>query len=191
MPGDEVAKFILLSNSHNGTTAIRVGYTPIRVVCANTMAAAHNSTASQLIRVRHTRSAAANLENIREIMDNMNAAFEATAEQFQFLASKQIHRGDLERYVKVVLGVGHKAPEEIKTRTQNILDNVMSRFYNPKQQMPGVAGTWWGAYNAYNEYLNYEKGRNANNRIYSLWFGTGVNDNSKALAVATDFANAV
>ena len=191
VPGDEVAKFILLSNSHNGTTAIRVGYTPIRVVCANTMAAAHNSTASQLIRVRHTRSAAANLENIREIMDNMNAAFEATAEQFQFLASKQIHRVDLERYVKVVLGVGHKAPEEIKTRTQNILDNVMSRFYNPKQQMPGVAGTWWGAYNAYNEYLNYEKGRNANNRIDSLWFGTGVNDNSKALAVATDFANAV
>ena len=191
VPGDEVAKFILLSNSHNGTTAIRVGYTPIRVVCANTMAAAHNSTASQLIRVRHTRSAAANLENIREIMDNMNAAFEATAEQFQFLASKQIHRGDLERYVKVVLGVGHKAPEEIKTRTQNILDNVMSRFYNPKQQMPGVAGTWWGAYNAYNEYLNYEKGRNTNNRIDSLWFGTGVNDNSKALAVATDFANAV
>lgn len=191
VPGDEVAKFILLSNSHNGTTAIRVGYTPIRVVCANTMAAAHSSNASKLIRVRHTRSASANLENIRGVMDNINADFEATAEQFQFLASKQIHRGDLEKYVKVVLGVDKKAPEEIKTRTQNIIDNVLARFYSPKQQMPGVAGTWWGAYNAYNEYLNYEKGRNTNNRMDSLWFGTGVNDNSKALSVATDFANAV
>jgi phage/plasmid-like protein (TIGR03299 family) len=48
--GDEVSKFILLSNSHDGTTAIRVGYTPIRVVCANTMAMAHSKgSGSQLI----------------------------------------------------------------------------------------------------------------------------------------------
>ena len=32
---------------------------------------------------------------------------------------------------------------------------------------------------------------NANNRIDSLWFGTGVNDNANALRSATDFANAV
>ena len=189
--GDEVAKFILLSNSHNGTTAIRVGYTPIRVVCANTMAAAHTCSASKLLRVRHTRNAATALDNIREIMDNMNASFEATAEQFRYLASKSVHRGDLEKYVQTMLGVDKKAPEEIKTRTRNILDNVLSRFYGPKQQMQGVAGTWWGAYNAYNEYLNYEKGRTVNNRIDSLWFGTGVADNAKALQTAVDFANAV
>ena len=41
--GDEVCKFILLSNSHDGTTAIRVGYTPIRVVCVNTLAFAEVS----------------------------------------------------------------------------------------------------------------------------------------------------
>ncbi|MEY4432359.1 MAG: hypothetical protein RLZZ44_489, partial [Bacteroidota bacterium] len=70
---DEVAKFILLSNSHDGTTAIRVGYTPIRVVCANTLAAAHCSTASKLLRVRHTKNTMTNLEKIRDIMNNMDA----------------------------------------------------------------------------------------------------------------------
>lgn len=189
--GDEVSKFILLSNSHDGTTAIRVGYTPIRVVCANTMAAAHSSGASKLIRVKHTRSSSVNLENIRDIMDNVNAAFEATAEQFRFLASKQLCKGDLEKYVKILVGVENKPEEDIKTRTRNILENIMERFYSPKQQMPGVAGTWWGAYNAYNEYLNYEKGRNPNNRLDALWFGTGVAENSKALETATTFANAV
>ncbi|MGA1718785.1 MAG: DUF932 domain-containing protein, partial [Aquiluna sp.] len=64
--GDEVSKFILLSNSHDGTTSIRVGYTPIRVVCVNTLAAAHGSKQSSLIRIRHTRSSKTNLENVRD-----------------------------------------------------------------------------------------------------------------------------
>jgi len=188
---DEVAKFVLLSNSHNGTTAIRVGFTPIRVVCANTMASAHNSAASKLLRVRHTRNATVALDNIRDIMDTVNAEFEATAEQYRFLASKQVCVGDLEKYVKVLLGVDKKTPDEIKTRTQNIIGDILARFHGPKQRLPGIEGTWWAAYNAYNEYLNYQKGRNKNNRLDSLWFGTGVNDNAKALDLATDFANAV
>ena len=32
--GDEVEKFILLSHGHDGSLAVRVGFTPIRVVCA-------------------------------------------------------------------------------------------------------------------------------------------------------------
>jgi len=124
-------------------------------------------------------------------MDTVNAEFEATAEQYRFLASKQVHVGDLEKYVKILLGVDNKSPEEIKTRTQNIIGDILARFHGPKQRLPGIEGTWWAAYNAYNEYLNYQKGRNKNNRLDSLWFGTGVNDNAKALQTATDFANAV
>ena len=35
--GDEIEKYILLSHSHDGSLAVRVGFTPIRVVCANTL----------------------------------------------------------------------------------------------------------------------------------------------------------
>tara|TARA_E500000178_G_C16930959_1_gene711653 strand:+ start:285 stop:1232 length:948 start_codon:yes stop_codon:yes gene_type:complete len=189
--GDEVQKFILLSNSHDGTTAIRVGYTPIRVVCANTLAFAHSHSDGQLLRIRHTRSAQANLDNVRDIMDNINMQFEATADQFRFLASRDFNQADVRKYVKTLLGIDKKAEEDIKTRTRKIMEEVLGTIEGPKQNMPGVRGTWWAAYNGYNEYLNYTKGRTANNRMESLWFGQNGNNNKKALNLALDMANAV
>jgi phage/plasmid-like protein (TIGR03299 family) len=189
--GDEVSKFILLSNSHDGTTAIRVGYTPIRVVCVNTLAMAHNNKSSQLIRIRHTRSSKNNLEQVRDIMDNINAQFEATAEQFRFLASKNFNQADIRRYVKTMLGIEGTVDGDIKTRTRNIMDEILSLVEGPKQSATNVRGTWWAAYNGYNEYLNYNKGRTEDNRLDSLWFGANANDNIKALEKAMEFANAV
>ena len=189
--GDEVSKFILLSNSHDGTTSIRVGYTPIRVVCVNTLAAAHNNKDSQLIRIRHTRSSKMNLDNVRDIMDNINVKFEATAEQYRFLAGKDFNQKDIERYVKIMVGVDKTPEEDIKTRTRNIMDEIMELIEGPKQSAVNVRGTWWAAYNGYNEYLNYKKGRTVSNRLDSLWFGQNGVDNLKALNTAMEFANAV
>lgn len=190
--GDDVSKFILLSNSHDGTTAIRVGYTPIRVVCVNTLAMAHSKgSGSQLIRIRHTRSSKNNLEQVRDIMDNINAQFEATAEQFRFLASKNFNQADIRRYVKTMLGIEGTVDGDIKTRTRNIMDEILALVEGPKQSATNVRGTWWAAYNGYNEYLNYNKGRTEDNRLDSLWFGANANDNIKALEKAMEFANAV
>jgi len=189
--GDEVSKFILLSNSHDGSTAIRVGYTPIRVVCVNTLAFAHSHKESKLLRIRHTRSSKTNLDSVRDIMDNINAEFEATAEQYRFLASKSYNQKDVEAYVKVVLGIEKTPDEDVKTRTRNIIEDIMERIEGSEQSMSGVRGTYWAAYNGFNSYLNYVKGRTTDNRLDSLWFGQNANDNVKALKLAMEFANAV
>jgi phage/plasmid-like protein (TIGR03299 family) len=191
VPGDEVQKFILLSNSHDGKTAIRVGYTPIRVVCVNTLAFAHQHENSQLLRIRHTRSAKSNLDSVRDIMDNINAGFEATAEQFRFLARRDFHQGSVRQYVKTMLGCEKKPEGDLKTRTLNTINTVLRTIHGPKQDMPGVRGTWWAAYNGYNEWLNYERGRTTNNRLESLWFGQAGTDNNRALQLATQYADAV
>ena len=81
--------------------------------------------------------------------------------------------------------------DDIKTRTRNIMDDILARIEGPKQSATGVRGTWWAAYNGFNEYLNYAKGRTEDNRLDSLWFGLNANDNIKALNKAVEFANAI
>lgn len=200
VPGDEVQKFILLSNAHDGKMAVRVGFTPIRVVCANTLALAHNASASKLIRVSHTSGMTATLDAIRDVMNTANAAFEATAEQYRFLASRQIVESDLRRYVKsvfsakaepstgLVLHNGGAAPEEKKSR---VFDDVQRLFLVGRgNQLPGVRGTYWAAYNAVTEYVAHERGTDQATRVDHTWFGTGAALNARALSQGLAMASA-
>lgn len=204
VPGDEVEKFILLANSHDGSLAIRVGYTPIRTVCSNTLSGAINSRDSQLIKVRHTAGLELTLDLVRDIMNVADAQFEATADQFRLLASKQISELDLRRYVKKVLqrkkSVLDRArqqeqqeenPLEIEGREQ-MAPEIISLFETGRgNDMPGVRGTLWAAYNAVTDYTSHHRGRNAENRYDSLWFGDSARLNRRALDVAIDMATGV
>lgn len=186
VPGDEIEKYLLLSHSHDGTLAVRVGFTPIRVVCANTLAMAHNSNASKLIRIKHSRSVNTNLDNIRDIVNLANSEFEATAEQYKNLATKNINQQDLKAYVKKVLEIEDDA--DASKRSLNQMEEVIRLFEEGRgNNIPSVKGTWWAAYNGFTEWLSYERGTE-NNRLNSLWFGDSANLNKKALEIALTMA---
>ena len=122
-------------------------------------------------------------------MNLADQEFEATADQFRFLASKQINSADLNKYVKIVLDVHEQKEDELSTRTKNIIGKVEEFFLLGKgNDLPGVNGTYWAAYNGVTEYLNYEKGRTSENRMDSLWFGQNGNMSQKALATAVALA---
>lgn len=125
-PGDTVRKYLLLSNSHDGTLATRVGFTPIRVVCANTLAMAHDCDASRLIRFRHTKSLHRNLQDIQDTVNAADAQFESTAEKYRALARKGINQADLKKYVKTVFSM-EEDDTKASTRSKNILDSILAR----------------------------------------------------------------
>jgi phage/plasmid-like protein (TIGR03299 family) len=189
VPGDEIAKFALLSNGHDGKLAVHFGFTPIRVVCANTEALARDCTASKMIRVRHHRFVKNNVEKLRDVMNLANQEFETTAEEYRFLASRSINTEDLNKYVRIVLGVHDKPVDDLSTRSKNIITTIEELFETGKgNDLPGVAGTYWAAYNAVTEYLNYSKGRTTANRMDSLWFGQNGNMSQRALESAVILA---
>ena len=186
---DSVRKFLMLSNSHDGTLAVRVGFTPVRIVCANTLAMAHNDQNSALIRIKHSSSVKTNLDSLRDTINIANRNFEMTAEKFRLMAQKQISRADLEKYVKIVLDIKTDAEGEISTRAQNQVDNIITLFDCGRgQDLPGVKGTIWAAYNAVTEYLTHDVTADADKRYSSLWFGANSTRNTLALEEALKLA---
>jgi len=188
---DHVDKFLLLSNSHDGSTAVKVGFCPIRVVCANTLAMAHS--VGQLLSLRHTFSLQSTLNEVQGVINTANQQFEATAEQYRQLATRAINSDQLRKYVKnVVLDIPLDDDRELSVRKDNLLNGVLDRYYHPiGEGVVSSRNTWWKAYNSVTEYLSYEAGRNENNRLKSLWYGQGQKLNSDALKAAVRLSQAV
>ena len=190
--GDVVRKYLLLSNGHDGVTGIRVGFTPVRVVCANTLAMAHNDKTSKLVRVFHSSQTLANLELLRETINAANASFEATAEQYRALTTRHVNKTDLEKYVDVVFYNGKAAESDREKIARENLNNELQRLFETGygNDMAGVRGTVWALYNGVTQYLSYEAGRSTDVRIDSLWFGDNKATNQKAFDAALELVTA-
>ena len=186
---DEVEKYILLSNAHDGTQALRIGFVPIRVVCNNTLSMAINNDNSKLIRLTHKGNIVQTLSELRETMDLVNKQFLATEEQFKELTKKNINKNDLQNYVNQVFSVkklenvikDYEEKEKIETGRKRLLARVEEIF-----DLEPVHNAWT-MYNSVNYYLNHERGKVLENRYDSMWFGYSKRIDNKALQIALTF----
>jgi phage/plasmid-like protein (TIGR03299 family) len=180
--GDAVNKYLLLSNGHDGSMAVRTGFTPIRVVCANTLAMSHSNDKSRLLRVNHSSRVNENLDKIRDIVNAADAKFEATADQYRALSRSDVSQKELEAYVEIVFQFKNLDAERRALAKKKAVENIQRLFETGYgQDLKGAKGTYWGLYNAVTQYLSYEKGRNEDSRLNSLWFGNSSVINQRAL----------
>jgi phage/plasmid-like protein (TIGR03299 family) len=195
--GDPVSAYFLISNSHDGTLAVRVGFTSIRVVCQNTLSLAHHEGKGKLIQVRHTKNVKTALDKMQEIVDWQRNTFAATVDQFKFLASVGCNELTLRKYVETVFEKDMEtdsSDSEVEGEEENkSLDKLMDKIYplftdGKGNSNPKVSGTLWAAYNAVTEYQTWNRGRSTDNRLNSLWFGLNKKTNERAFDVAMSMA---
>lgn len=65
--GDEIAPYLVVMNSHDGSSGIKVAMTPIRVVCQNTLNLALNS-AKRIWTTKHTENVMSRVHEARETL---------------------------------------------------------------------------------------------------------------------------
>lgn len=185
--GDEVNAYFLVSNSHDGSARVRLGFTGTRVVCMNTLTIAHGKSA--LIRVAHTKNAEVALDKIQDIVDFQKRQFSGTVEKMRALARLGVTAESLRAYVERVFLPEVKnrtvADEDTQVALDKICAKVIPLFEKGRgNDRPGVKGTMWAAYNAVSEYMTWEKGRSPSTRLDSLWFGEAGKINQRAFEVA-------
>lgn len=182
--GDNVKSYILLAHGHDGTLAIRAGFTTVRVVCMNTLGMALNQDAKKLFKIRHTSGAKVNLEAAQKAFDMQRGVLKVQADTFRMLARKTCSKGNLIRYVREVLQPG--AGDDSKAVVRHV-DSVVDLAVNGRGAELS-RGTLWGAYNAVTEHITHERGRSAESRVDSQWFGAGAQMATRALEVAVAMA---
>ncbi|MGC4004062.1 MAG: DUF932 domain-containing protein [Pirellulales bacterium] len=191
---DITEKFLLLSNAHDGSAALRVFYTPIRVVCSNTLSLAHRKGLSQGLSIRHTGDLDEKIEEAREVLGIAYRYFECFAEQAEQLASYHPTPDQLKSYFEMIYP--HRDGDETR-RTNNIHDELTRLFEEGQgQDIPQIRKSMWAALNAVTEYIDHQRPTRgqtplvrANRRLESQWFGSGAKLKARAWETALNIAS--
>ncbi|MEZ6073124.1 MAG: DUF932 domain-containing protein [Pirellulales bacterium] len=188
---DDIAEqYLLLSNSHNGNSVLRVYFTPIRVVCANTLAMA-GRTSKHGIAIRHSGNLSDKIAQAREVLGLAMHSYDNLDRRINHLASYYPTAAQLQTFFARL----YPDPDEGNRRwAENPRTRLLELFESGRgQDLPEVRHTAWAAVNAVTEYVDDHRptrGRNpaerAERRLRSQWFGSGSRLKARAWNLALE-----
>ena len=199
---DGIDDYILFTNSHDGSGAVTILFTPLRVICQNTLNAAIRNASNKLV-FKHTANVNERLEwTKRENMERavavlrMHEKFKTEfIEQLTNLKKQTITEDEINYFTAQVMATPAQAKllqlnnwkmdnvEEVSTRTKNniiaLRDSIESGVGQDK-----FRGTKLWLYNGLTTFLNNTKQfKSAEDKFNSLVFG---GDGNKKVQKAFD-----
>lgn len=189
--GDPVENYLVFTTSHDGSTGVKILFTPIRVICQNTLNAAIK-TSQNYISFKHTKSVHSNIDIAAQIMNECNLKVNFLSESFnQMFKIKMNDEDAMKKMSHVILSenelvalhtTGHNTKEIIYRNYQAIEDsgismkkvNTLSQmwdYYHTGAGQKEIMGTGWGVYNAVTGYYSNVDNAEGSKRMDSLLFG--------------------
>ena len=209
LPGDDrVLGNLLVSVSHEWGKSNEIRFTPIRVVCNNTLSMALADKTQPDFKMPHTRAFDADLiktaEDALGLASNRMKEYKEAAE---FLCTKKYNKDTVVSYIADLmqpkLAMQQKLLEQSKTEKTYLARATMldefqrapSKVYEALEQQPGAnlkssSGTWWGAMNAVTFVVDHKWGHDRDAAMHNAWFGARASLKTKAMTTALDYAKA-
>lgn len=187
--GDTVESYLLFTNPHKFGQSIDVRFTPIRVVCNNTLTLSLSQNADRMVKKSHRTEFDAAL--VKEQLGIATDKLAKYKEMAAFLGSKRYTGESLKDYFNKIFPV--LAYNKEKGPQRKDLSKSATRALEIIGTQPGAQyaeGSWWQAFNAVTYLTDHEIGRSADSRLQSAWFGANKNLKLKALETAVEFAEA-
>jgi phage/plasmid-like protein (TIGR03299 family) len=172
-----IENYLVLCSSHDGSIAITAFFTPVRVVCQNTLNAAFNNNTNRVY-VKHTQNVKERFVEAALIMGMHSEYLDKLEVAFRLLYDKRVSDLDM----KSIITRAFLSKEEIKalaltwnvelsTRKTNMVDGVV-QYYHQASEIDSIRGTGFGVYNAVAGYFqNMKNFRNDEVKMRSIVLG--------------------
>jgi len=181
---DAVEQYLLLHARHDGTGSVAFLYTPVRVVCANTLQAALQN-AKVAFRIRHTSGYKAKIQEAREALGFAHKYFDAFAEAAERMAKAPFTQVQMEALAAGLFPSKIVDGEEVtSTKAKNSRDKMLE-LYEDGAGIAPFRGTAWAAFNAVAEYTDHHRTARGGDegRLASVWFGSSATMKQRAFGM--------
>jgi phage/plasmid-like protein (TIGR03299 family) len=185
---DRVDAYLHFTNPHQYGQSIDVRFTPIRVVCNNTLTLSLNTKSKNMVKVSHRREF--DPDQVKEALGVAKQKLAKYKEMAEFLSQKRYNNENVVDYFKRIFPV-----LTTKTDSKKVLSNSAERGLDIVKfdSQPGAEygkGTFWELFNTVTYMTDHEIGRSVDARLTSAWYGANKNLKTKALELAVEMADA-
>lgn len=194
---DLIEQYIFLTTSHDGGGSITAAFTPVRIVCNNTLNAAMRSQ-QNAVRIRHSSGAAERLKQAHRLM-GISSVFSSELEQlFNHWTTKRISDPEVKRLISMAMAPSSEVLEKLHRGAEdeqsacfkNMVEDAFAyAMGDPAQQTQTTKGTLFGAYNSISGYFqNVRKFSGDEAKFKSILEGTAKQRGQAAFDLCLGFA---
>jgi len=172
-----IENYLVLCSSHDGSMAITAFFTPVRVVCQNTLNASFSQCTNRVY-IKHTQNVQQRFMEAAMIMGMHSKYLDKLESAFRLLYDKRVSDKDMKSIVtraflskEEIKSLALTGDVELSTRKTNMIDDVM-QYYHEALEIDSIRGTGYGVYNALTGYFqNIKNYRNEEAKMKSIVLG--------------------
>jgi len=162
---DTTKTYALLSTSHDGTQAIRVYPTSVRVVCNNTLSYSLKD-ARRGYSVRHTGDLAGKLVDLRNALQGLEEDTQDHVAKCEALANKPLSQEELKgffldvyqrAYAPIIANPKDRKEERARERALQTVTSWVANMDHEHQCVGMTQGTAWAALNSVTQWADHER----------------------------------
>lgn len=151
--GEQISPYLVFSNSHDGSGAVRVALTPIRVVCNNTLNLAL-ATASRSWSMIHKGNVKDKMQEAKNTLFMAEAYMESLGEEFERLRGMKVTDSQVAEYVERLLPLEKDATETREKNTLKLREDILHRYYDAPD-LRGVGNNAYRFINAVSDFATH------------------------------------
>ena len=127
--GEHISPYLLFSNSHDGSGAIKVAITPIRVVCNNTLNLALH-TAKRSWSAIHTEGIRDKMNEARHTLGLAGQYMEELGKEFEILRGKKLSDRQVNEYIEILLPIEEGGSSQQIRNMKRLQEDMKMRYFD-------------------------------------------------------------
>lgn len=155
---DLIDQFLLPVNDHTGRAALHLRFTPIRVVCQNTLDAslAGHARVQSSLRVAHVGRVADHVAEVRLALGLATRYFDTLGTTLRAMTTVNLTERMLREYWQAILPIARDQSKPAQRRVAEVRAMLTRLFEEGRgDAMPRVRGTAYAAYNAVTDFIDH------------------------------------
>lgn len=127
--GERISPYLLFSNTHDGSGAVRVALTPIRVVCSNTLNLAL-ATAKRSWSMIHTGDIRSRMREAEDTLLLAGQYMDSLGKEFEALRKKKLSDKQVMGYMEILLPMEDGSTPQQEKNVKRLREDMKMRYFD-------------------------------------------------------------